>query len=118
MKHSLYKSFGFAVKGIRASLQERNKRIQSVCALGVIAAGFYFHITTTEWCIALLCIALVLCLEMINSAIEQTVDLLHPGIHEKAGRIKDIAAGAVLLASIITVVIGCLIFGKYVMGLL
>jgi diacylglycerol kinase (ATP) len=115
VKHSLYKSFGFAVKGIALSLKERNKKIQAFFALIVILLGFTLHITVTEWCILLLCIALVLVLEMLNTVIERIVDLVSPGYNEKAGQIKDIAAGAVLVASILASVIGVLIFSKYLL---
>jgi diacylglycerol kinase len=117
VKHSLYKSFGFAFKGIRLSLKERNKKIQVFLGLLTLIAGFVFSITGTEWCIILLCIALVLCLEMLNTAIERTIDLVNPDYNEKAGQIKDIAAGAVLVASLTSVIIAAIIFWKYVTAL-
>jgi diacylglycerol kinase (ATP) len=113
VKHSLYKSFGFAFKGILLSLRERNKKIQTFLALIVVILGFVFDITVTEWCILLLCITLVLVLEMLNTVVERIVDLVSPGYNEKAGQIKDIAAGSVLVASILVSVIGVIIFSKY-----
>jgi diacylglycerol kinase (ATP) len=117
VKHSLYKSFGFAAKGILLSLKERNKKIQVFCALVCIALGFYFQISTVEWCIILLCITLVLVLEMLNTVIERIVDVVSPAYNEKAGQIKDIAAGAVLVASVLASVIGIIIFWKYFVDL-
>src|SRR6478609_4944606 len=95
-------SFFNALKGMQASLQEqRNIKVQLFVAAITIGAGFYFKITDTEWCIILLTIALVISLEMINTAIEDLVDLVTTEWKPHAGKIKDMAAGAVLGASII-----------------
>lgn len=79
-------------------------------AIIVIAAGFYFGLTRFEWAVIWICIAMVLCLELINSALEETLDHLHPGRHDSVGKAKDMAAGAVILASIISVIAGIYIF--------
>ena len=109
------KSLKYAINGIWSGIADQpNLKVQMAIAAIVIGAGFYFQITTTEWCIVLLCIALVVIgLEMINSAIESLVDLVTLERMPLAGRIKDIAAGAVLLVSIIAVMIGIIIFRKY-----
>jgi diacylglycerol kinase len=108
------KSFSYALAGIRASFKgQRNLKVQSVMALLTVGAGFYFSITPTEWCILLLTIGLVLGLEMINTAIEGLVDLVTLDRKPLAGRIKDIAAGAVLLVSALAVIIGVIVFKKY-----
>src|ERR1044072_9003314 len=108
------KSVGYALKGIYAAIKEqRNLKIQLSIALAVVAAGIYFDISTTEWCIVLLTIALVVRLEMINSAIEDLVNLITQEHHPLAGKIKDIAAGAVLIAALLSTIIGILIFWKY-----
>jgi diacylglycerol kinase len=60
----------------------------------------------------------VISLEMMNCAIEEIVNFISPGFHEKAGKIKDISAGAVLIASIISFIIGVLILGKYLIAFL
>lgn len=107
-------SFVYAVRGIRTSLREqRNLKVQIVVALLTIGAGFYFRITATEWCLILLTIGLVIGLEMINTAIEKTIDLITTEWHPLAGKAKDMAAGAVLVASVIAVVIGIIVFRKY-----
>jgi diacylglycerol kinase (ATP) len=112
-----FRSFMYAVNGIRVSWHEqRNLKIQSIIALVVVAAAFYFEITLTEWCVVLFAIGLVMALEMVNSAIESLVDLVTRERNELAGKIKDIAAGAVLLASIIAMIIGILVFGKYLLN--
>ena len=112
--NSFLKSFFFAFNGIKISLRQRNMKIHVVCALLVIALGFYFKITTTDWCILLLCIGVVIALEIINTVIEHVVDLVSPNYNELAGKVKDLAAGAVLVVAIISAIVGCVIFWNYV----
>lgn len=112
-----FESFKYALKGIRSSIDEqRNLKVQSVVAIITIGAGFYFRITAIEWCVILLVIGLVMGLEMVNSAVESLVDLVTKERKPLAGKVKDVAAGAVLFASIIAVVIGVLIFRKYLIS--
>lgn len=109
-------SFIYAMKGIRLSWREqRNLKVQLIISLCTAAAGFYFKITPVEWCIVLLTIGLVIGLEMLNSAIESLVDLVTRERTQLAGKVKDIAAGAVLFASVMAVIIGVLIFRKYLL---
>jgi len=109
------RSFGYAGKGIRMVFtSEPNMKIHIVIAILVVAFGFIFSISLTEWLFCLVCIGLVFGMEMMNTAIENVVDLASPGLHPLAGKAKDIAAGAVLLCAIISVVIGLLIFGPKV----
>jgi diacylglycerol kinase len=75
--------------------------------------GFYFSISTVEWCLVLLATGMVLGSELLNSAIEEWVNLVSPEWNSKAGAIKDMAAAAVLCISVIAGIIGFLIFGKY-----
>jgi diacylglycerol kinase len=108
------KSFVFAVQGILTSLREhRNLKVQVVIGIITVGAGFYFRITAIEWSIVLLTIGLVIGLELINTAIEKVVDLITKEWHPLAGKAKDMAAGAVLVASILAVIIGVIIFRKY-----
>jgi diacylglycerol kinase len=110
------KSFFYAFKGIRASLEEqRNLKVQSLVALITIGAGFYFEISSIEWCLVLMMIGIVIGLEMLNTAIEDLVDLVTTEWKPLAGKVKDMAAGAVLIASIIAVIVGLIIFRKYVL---
>jgi diacylglycerol kinase len=116
MKYFL-QSFVYAVNGIWSGVTDQlNLKVQMGVAALVIGAGFYYRIAPLEWCVILLCIGLVLGLEMLNSAIENLVDLVTLERKPLAGRIKDIAAGSVLLVSIISVVIGVIVFRKYVVG--
>ena len=113
---SFFKSFLYAIQGVWSALNvQRNIKVQLTIAVVVILAGFYLSITDVEWCILLLCIALVIGLELVNTALENLVDLVTQERHPLAGRVKDIAAGAVLFASVVTLVIGIIIFKKYLL---
>ena len=104
-------SFGYAFRGIRTVIgSEANMQIHLVITILVIGCGIAFSISLTEWMFCLLCIGLVAGAEMINTAIENVVDLTSPEQHPLAGKAKDIAAGAVLVCAIISGVIGLLIF--------
>lgn len=108
------KSFRYAINGIRTSLwQEHNFRIHLVAAFLVIALGFYFQVTSSEWLWLITAISLVLITEMINTALEHLVNLVEPNQNPKAGKVKDIAAGAVLIAAIGAIAIGIIIFWPY-----
>ncbi|WP_276132973.1 diacylglycerol kinase family protein [Polluticoccus soli] len=109
----------YAVAGIRSFFStEQNGRAQGIIALLVVTAGFLFRITAMEWVLVLGCIALVICLEMVNSAIEKVCNLITSEYNPAIKVIKDIAAGAVLLAAIISAVIGAIIFLPYINSIL
>jgi len=114
-----FKSLGYAIKGITAAVvEQRNLKIQLFFALIVIAFGFYFDISQVEWFAIIFCIALVLGFEMINTALEDLVDLVTSEWKPLAGRVKDVAAGATLIASIASVIVGFLVFWKYLVLLI
>ena len=94
--------------------KERNIKIHLSFMCAVILCGFYFHITKIEWMICLILFALVLSLELVNTAIEAVVDLASPDIHPLAKLSKDAAAGAVLISAIISAIIGLMIFIPYI----
>ena len=77
---------------------------------GVLAAGVFFRLSRLEWLAVILVMLLVLCGELMNTAIEKTVDLASPQYHVLAGQAKDIAAGAVFLAAVGAVFVGGLVF--------
>lgn len=105
------KQVNFALQGIRYFISyERNARIQATIAVLAITAGFIFGISSTEWCHILLCMALVLCLEMVNTSIERICLLLSEEYHPVIKIIKDVAAGAVLVAAVVSAIIGVIIF--------
>ncbi|MEI6889547.1 MAG: diacylglycerol kinase family protein [Bacteroidales bacterium] len=109
-------SFRFAFKGIATAIRtQHNFRIHIAILALVITSGFVFGISPTEWCIVLLASALVLGLEMINTALEFVVDMISPEYHEKAGAIKDISAASVLIAALVAATCGIIIFSKYIL---
>lgn len=85
-------------------------KIHLGCALIVLVAGCVVHLAAWEWCVCLLCIALVCALECMNTALEACVDLAAPHYHKLARIAKDAAAGSVLVAAIVSLIIGLLIF--------
>lgn len=112
---ALRKSFKYALNGIFTALRIcRNLKIHYLLAIIAIVAGFYFDIDGVELAVVLLTITLVVTLEMINTAIEKVVDLLTERHHILALISKDVAAGAVLIASIAALIVGVLIFGPYI----
>lgn len=106
--------FNHAFRGLSQMFRsERNFSIQFAVFLLVIATGLYLDISNIHWLVILLCSGLVLSLETINSAIERTCDLISKKEHPQIKLIKDLCAGAVLLASIFSAIIGAVIFYSY-----
>lgn len=102
---------GFAFKGALLLIKtEASIKTQVFITLIVTAFGFYFDISTTEWILQILAIALVLGIEGLNTAIEKLADYVQPEFDEKIGFIKDISAGAVMLVSIAASVVGLIIY--------
>lgn len=117
-KNPLTESFGYAFEGIWTGIRnERNMKIHCLAIIVVTLTGALFQITAMEWCICLLLFALVAALELVNTAIEAVVDLVTEEKKPLAKIAKDTAAGAVLFAAIISVIIGCIIFLPYVLEL-
>ncbi|WOD43770.1 diacylglycerol kinase [Hwangdonia lutea] len=105
------KSVGYAFKGALLLLKtEASIKIQFFIAVLMTIAGFYFNISSTEWIVQCLAIAMVMSIEGINTAIEEIADFMHPEHHIKIGLIKDIAAGAVFIASVFAIIIGFVIY--------
>jgi diacylglycerol kinase len=106
-----WRSFSFALAGVRHLFQtQRNARIEAALAVVACAMGWWLNITTTQWALIALTIAMVLIVEALNTAIEAAVDLSTPRIHPLAKTAKDLAAGAVLIAAAASAVVGALIF--------
>jgi len=107
----LIRSFGFAFKGVAyATSSQLNFRIHLGATVLVILTGYFFRISTAEWLWVGLCITLVLVTEIFNTMIETLTDLVSPGYNEKAGRIKDMSAGAVVIAALFALITGLIIF--------
>jgi undecaprenol kinase/diacylglycerol kinase (ATP) len=106
-----FRSVLFALQGIKQFFsRDRNGKIQIVFGATAIILGFTVSLSSFQWLLVLFCIGLVISLEMINSAIERYCDLVTTDFHPGVKVIKDVAAGAVLVASIMSLVIGLIIF--------
>lgn len=118
LMRKILRSFQYAAKGIHYAFStQRNLQIHGIISLGVLITGGYFSIPSSEWLAIFLCIGLVMGLELMNTAIEQLLDFLHPDQHPMVGRIKDIAAAAVAIAALATAGVGLVIFPKYFVSL-
>jgi len=122
---SKYKSPGFAgtyrnaLKGVRLALKsEKNVRMHFAIAILVIASGLTLRFNPMEFCIMLIAIAIVIIAEMINSAIEFSLDSIYHNRYSRlVGMAKDIAAGSVMIATFISLSIGILLFGSKLLSL-
>ena len=104
-------SFVYAFKGLYFLFKtQANAQIHLLASILVVSFGLFFGINYIEWCLVLFAIFFVISLEAVNTALEIIVDWLSPEYHERAGIIKDLAAGAVLLSAFGAFIIGVLIF--------
>ncbi len=113
---TLAESFGSALRGIRHALKERNFFIQVVIGCIVIAASWALQLPKDEEIIVLMIVCLVLGAEMINSAVEGALDVIEEKGNPEIARIKEILAGSVLLFSVLSVIVGALIFWEVLWG--
>lgn len=105
------KSALYALNGLRILfLEEHNSRIHIAIVIVVVTAGFLLKISNTEWLVICILIALVFSLEIINSAIENICDYISPQWNEVIKKVKDLAAAAVFVSSVISVICGAIIF--------
>lgn len=113
------KALLFALNGFSICLlSEINFRIHVVAAIAAAAAGIYFGLSGTEWMIVCICAAAVMITEMLNTSIEKLCGLVQPEFHPVIKQVKDIAAGAVLLAALASIFCGCFIFLPKILVLL
>ena len=118
-----YKSQGFgstfknARKGFRLVLKsEMNIRIHVVIAFFVLMLAYILKFSALEFCALLFAIAIVIISEMLNTAIEFTLDSIYHNRYSKmVGMAKDISAGAVMFASFVSVLVGVILFGKHLL---
>ena len=109
--HSRLKSFSFAWSGIRELVvREHNARIHLVATAGVIVAGVVFRVSIVEAAVLAVVTGIVWITELFNTCIERVMDFIHPEEHPGIKFIKDLAAGAVLVAALTAVVVGLFIF--------
>ena len=110
---SFAQSFKFAAEGfITAVKTERNIKVMLVIGALTLVAGFALQVDILSWCVLLICCGLVIHAELANTAMEAIVDLASPEWHPLAKRAKDIAAASVYALSIMSAVIGVLVFAR------
>lgn len=114
----LVASFRFAFNGVKqVCCTERNMKVHLTAAAVALLLSVFLHLNRFEFLFVVTAIAFVLSAEAFNTAIETVVDLVSPEIHPLAGKAKDIAAGAVLIAAIYAAIVGIVVFGRHLIGL-
>lgn len=109
--YSVLKSFTFALSGIISAVKcERNLQIHLAITVLIICMGMMFSISGIEWIFIIFAIGGMLSFELLNTAIERVVDLATEKYHPLAKQAKDIAAGAVLIYAVLSVIVGLIIF--------
>ena len=105
------RSFNFAFKGVSDLFKSQaNARIHLLLAALALAAGFFFHLSNTEWLALILTIGMVMAAEAFNTSLEYLTDLASPEFHPLAGKAKDAAAAGVLITAASAVFIGLVLF--------
>jgi undecaprenol kinase len=111
----IVKSFSYAIEGLISAIKkERNLQIHFFISILVVGLSFFLNITKIEWSIIIILIGGMLCLELMNTAIERVVDLVTKEYHPLAKLAKDISAAAVFLFALVSVVVGLIIFSGYI----
>lgn len=107
----LIRSFAYALNGLRICFAtEQNFRIHTLLMIVAIILAIVFNISAIEWIATVFCIAFVIAMEMLNTAIEKLCDVVHKDVHPGIKKVKDIAAGAVLVSAIFSLITGLIIF--------
>jgi undecaprenol kinase len=118
-RYTVIGSFRFALAGLReVILNEPNFQIHTIAGITASIAAGILEFNKSEWVILLFTIAFVLILELMNTAIENIVDLVSPEIQPQAKVAKDVAASAVLISAILAIIIGIFLFGPKIISLL
>lgn len=114
-KPSLLRSITNAIRGLWMIFKsERNFQIEVFALLINIFLIFYFHLSTLDAVLIFMVSFMVLSVEIINTAIEKICNFIHPEYDKRIGFIKDIAAGAVTLMAILSVIVGIFVYWKYI----
>jgi len=113
-KRSFLHSLNNAVEGfIHVLRHERNMRVHFLFASLILLTAVFLGVQRVDWLILCVATCLVLMAEMINTAIEEMLNLLHPKYHATVGLVKDISAGMVLVSVANALILGFFIFSKY-----
>lgn len=107
----VWRRFSCAWNGMKAAYREEQSFRIQLMVVGVVSiAGLIVGLSQTEWLFIVTAIGAVLSLELLNTMVEKTLDLLHPMQHERVKFIKDVSAAAVLISSLAAAIIGLIIF--------
>jgi diacylglycerol kinase (ATP) len=107
----ILKSFKFALEGIKEAFKtEKNMRVHFIIATIVLILAFVLKFSWVELAILTLTIGLVLALELVNTSLEEIVNIVSPQIQEKAKVAKDVAAAAVLISAIVAILVACFLY--------
>lgn len=107
----LFRSFGFALNGLKTCFaSETNFKIHVFLGIIVLLLSAGFAISSVEWMIVIICMALVIAMEILNTAIEKLCNLVHKEFHPGIKTVKDMAAGAVLISAVASLIAGGIIF--------
>lgn len=108
------RSFDFAFRGIADFVKgEHNAWLHLAATIAVVISGFFTGISSSEWVAIVFAIGLVWVSEMFNTCLEKLIDFLSPGQDKRIKFIKDVAAGAVLVAALVALGIGLIVFIPY-----
>jgi len=111
------RSFTHAFRGLAALVaSEHNAWVHAAATFAVVIAGLTFGVTRIEWALLVLAIGLVWSAEALNTAVEWIADVVSPDHDPRIGRVKDVAAGGVLIAAAAATVIGLLVFVPHLLG--
>lgn len=119
-KQSFSSTFENSFRGIRLVLKsERNIRIHFVVAAITLILAHFLNFSVVEYCVLILTIGMVIIAESVNSAIEFSLDSVFKNKYSvMVGMAKDIAAGAVMLATTLSIIIGIILFGSKLLALI
>lgn len=111
----MIQSFRYAVRGIAVAYrEERQMKVHTVAAVLAVVCGVIADLSRAEWAILVLTIAMVITLELVNTAVERIVDMVTKEYHPLAEKAKDVAAGGVLVGAIASAIVGICLFGTRV----
>ncbi|MCP4487853.1 MAG: diacylglycerol kinase family protein [Gammaproteobacteria bacterium] len=110
------RSVGHAISGIKIVLfTQHNAWIHLAATLFVIVAGFYFSVTAAEWILLVVAVVMVWVAEALNTAFELLCDVASPEFHPVVKKSKDVAAGAVLVSAVGSIIVGTIVFLPYML---
>jgi len=118
LKHPTVKSFSFAFQGMKTAFrQEPNFRVHLIIAALALILGVFLKLNTLEWLILSFTIFYVITLELLNTVLEALVNLVSPEIQPFAKIAKDVSAACVLLAAVLSLIVGLVLFAPKIFGL-